>query len=104
MEALYIGYVAASVYVCLPFIYWVTAPDWYKTRTGRALMTLLGSSAAAFLIIATSGIFGAYPYREVVRYVIYSSVLVAGVRLAVLFMQLRFGNNRGAWVDDNDTT
>lgn len=100
MEALYIGYVAASVYACLPLIYWVTAPDWHKTMAGRSLMMLLASTAVTFLLLASSGLFGAYPYRELVRYIVYSSVLIAGVRLAILFMQLRFGSNRDAWVDD----
>lgn len=91
MTALYIGYLAASVYVCLPFIYWMTAPDWWKTRTGRSLMMLLTATAATFIMLASSGIFGDYPGREIVRYVIYGSVLVAGLRLAFLFFQLRFG-------------
>ena len=91
MTALFVGYLAASVYVCLPFIYWMTAPDWWKSRTGRSLMMLLASTAATFLLIASSGIFGAYPFRDVVRFVIYGSVLIAGLRLAFLFFQLRFG-------------
>jgi hypothetical protein len=33
--------------------------------------------------------FGDYPARELVRYAVYGSVLVFGVRLAVLFFQLR---------------
>lgn len=91
MKAIYLGYVAASVYACLPLIYWATAFDWHRSSTGRALMMLLASTAAAFLMIATSGIFGAYPGREAVRYIVYGSVLVAGVRIAVLIFQLKFG-------------
>jgi hypothetical protein len=99
MKAIYIGYLAASVCISLPFIYWITAPDWWKSRAGRALMMLLGSLAALLLLLLTAGIFGDYPAREFVRYAVYGGVLVAGVRLAVLFFQLRFGadwaNNRG---------
>ena len=91
IPGLYIGYVAGSFWVALPVIYWMTAPDWWRTRTGRALMMLLGSLAALFLLIITSGLFGATPFREVLRTVIYSAVLVAAVRLAVLFFQLRLG-------------
>jgi len=89
IPGLYIGYVAGSFWVALPIIYWVTAPDWWKTRTGRALMMLLGSLASLFILIITSGLFGATPLREVFRLVIYSAVLVAAVRLAILFFQLR---------------
>ncbi|RAX50849.1 hypothetical protein DQ353_00150 [Arthrobacter sp. AQ5-05] len=91
MKAIYLGYIAASVYACLPFINWAVNPDWHKSSTGRAMMMLLASTAAAFLMIATSGMFGAYPGREVVRYIVYGAVLVAGVRLAVLFFQLKIG-------------
>lgn len=91
MKAIYLGYIAASVYACLPFIYWATALDWHKSSTGRALMMLFSSTAAAFLMIATSGLFGAYPGREVVRYIVYGAVLVAGLRLAVLLFQLKLG-------------
>lgn len=90
MKAIYIGYLAASVWVCLPFIYWITAPDVFKSREGRALMMLLGSTAAVFFLIATSSFFGSYEWRELVRLIIYGSVLVSGVRLAILFFQLRF--------------
>lgn len=89
IPGLYIGYVAGSFWVALPIIYWVTAPDWWRTRTGRALMMLLGSLASLFILIITSGLFGATPLREVFRLVIYSAVLVAAVRLAILFFQLR---------------
>ena len=93
MKAVYLGYIAASVYVCLPLIYLITAPDWHKTRTGRAMMMMLGSLAALFVLLLTAGIFGDYELRELVRYVIYGSVLVAGVRIAFLFFQLRFGKD-----------
>ncbi|SEI44538.1 hypothetical protein SAMN04487917_101330 [Arthrobacter sp. yr096] len=91
LPGLYIGYVAGSFWVALPIIYWICHPDWWMTRMGRALMMLLGSLAALFILIITSGIFGATPLREVFRIVIYSAVLVAAVRLAVLFFQLRIG-------------
>lgn len=91
LPGLYIGYVAGSFWVALPIIYWVTAPDWWRTRTGRALMMLLGSLASLFILIITSGLFGATPLREIFRIIIYSAVLVAAVRLAVLFFQLRIG-------------
>lgn len=90
MKAIFIGYLAASVWVCLPFIYWATAPGAFKSREGRALMMLLTSAAAVFFLIATSSMFGEYAWREVVRFVVYTAVLVSGVRLAVLFFQLRF--------------
>lgn len=99
MNAIFIGYLAASVCICLPFIYWITAPDWWRSRAGRALMMLLGSLAALFVLLLTSRMFPDPTVREVLRYIIYSSVLVAGVRLAILFFQLRFGadwaKNRG---------
>lgn len=89
IPGLYIGYIAGSFWVALPIIYWVTAPDWWRTRTGRALMMLLGSLASLFILIITSALFGATPLREIFRLVIYSAVLVAAVRLAILFFQLR---------------
>jgi hypothetical protein len=99
MSAILIGYLAASVCICLPFIYMITAPDWWRSRAGRALMMLLGSLAALFILLLTSRLFPDPVLREVLRYIIYSSVLVAGVRLAILFFQLRFGadwaKNRG---------
>lgn len=100
MNAIYIGYVAASVCICLPFIYWITAPDWWKSRAGRALMMLLGSLAALFLLLMASALFREnVVLREMLRYVVFTAVLVAGVRLAILFFQLRFGadwaKNRG---------
>ena len=91
IPAIYIGYVAGSFFIALPFIYWMTAPDWWRSRTGRALMMLLGSLAAVFLLIMTSSLFGAYPFREWVRAGIYGSAAVAAVRLSVLFFQLRLG-------------
>ena len=89
IPGLSIGYIAGSFWVALPIIYWVTAPDWWRTRTGRALMMLLGSLASLFILIITSALFGATPLREIFRLVIYSAVLVAAVRLAILFFQLR---------------
>lgn len=97
MEALYVGYAAGAVYFALPFLYWWTAPDWWKTSAGQALMMLMASSALAFVMILATGIFGAYPYREVVRYVIYGAVLIAGIRLSALFLQLRFGSHQETW-------
>lgn len=96
---IFVGYVAGSFWFALPFIYMVTAPDWRKTRTGRALMMLLGSLALLFALIVSSSLFGEYPGRDLVRFIVYSAVLVAAVRLAVLFFQLRLGadwaNKRG---------
>ena len=51
MRAIYIGYLAASVCICLPLIYHITAPDWHRSEAGRALMTLLASLAALFILI-----------------------------------------------------
>ena len=93
MKAVYLGYLAASVYMCLWAIYWMTAPDWHKSRTGRAMMMMLGSLAVLFLQLLTSGILGDYALRELVRYLTYGSVLVAGVRVAFLFFQLRFSKD-----------
>ncbi|WP_314324572.1 hypothetical protein [Paenarthrobacter ilicis] len=89
-----IGYVPGSFWVALPVVYWVTAPDWRKTKAGRALMMLLGSLAALFLLIIASSLFCATPFREVLRTVTYFAVLVAAVRLAVLLFQFRFGPDR----------
>jgi hypothetical protein len=100
MNAIFIGYLAASVCICLPAIYWITAPDWWRSRAGRALMMLLSSLGSLLLLLLASGLLREHTViREALRYVIYSYVLVAGVRLAVLFFQLRFGadwaKNRG---------
>ena len=100
IPGLYIGYIAGSFWVALPIIYWVTAPDWWRTRTGRALMMLLGSLASLFILIITSALFGATPLREIFRLVIYSAVLVAAVRLAILFFQLRINAD---WAQRKDT-
>jgi hypothetical protein len=89
VKAVYIGYLAASVCIALPFIYWATALDWHKTRTGRAMMMMLSSLAALFTILLTSFLVPDPTFREALRYLVYSYVLVAGVRLAFLFFQLR---------------
>lgn len=93
MKAIYIGYIAASVYACLPFIYWPTAFGWYKSSTGRALMIVFASTAATFAMITTSGLFGAYPGRELIRYFVYGALPLAGLRLAVLLFQLKIDPN-----------
>lgn len=93
MEAIYIAYVAGSFWVSLPLIYWGTAPDWWKSRTGRALMTLFTSLALVFILIVTSSMWGAYPLREAARYVVYSWAAVAAIRIAALLFQLRLGAN-----------
>ena len=95
-----VGYLAASVCISLPGIYWVTAPDWWRSRAGRALMMLLSSLGSLLLLLIASGLMReATDVREILRWLVYSYVLVAGVRLAVLFFQLRFGadwaKNRG---------
>lgn len=100
MKSVYIGYTAASICICLPFVYWATAPDWWLSRAGRALMMLLGSLSALFLILIVGALFrDNVELREALRYLVYSGVMVAGVRLAILFFQLRFGadwaKNRG---------
>lgn len=100
MNAVVIGYMAASVCICLPFIYWITAPDWWRSRAGRALMMLLGSLAALFTLLLSSALLRDYEtLREILRWIVFSGVLLAGVRLAILFFQLRFGadwaRNRG---------
>lgn len=89
MNANYIGYAAAIIWITLPVVYLTTAPDWRKSRTGRALMWLLGSTAALFVLLITGGIFGDYPFKEWVRGGVFAAVLYAGVRLATLFVQLR---------------
>lgn len=93
MEAIYIAYVAGSFWVALPLIYWGTAPDWWKSRTGRALMMLFASLALLFILIITSSLFGATPLREVLRYIVYSTVALAAIRIAALLFQLRLGAN-----------
>jgi hypothetical protein len=84
-----VGVVAAIVWVILPVVYWATAPDWRKTKVGRSLMYLLGSTSALFLLLLTVRLFGQYPGRAFVHAAVYALVLVAGLRLAVLFVQLR---------------
>jgi hypothetical protein len=89
MNANYVGYAAAVIWITLPVVYMVTAPDWRKSRTGRALMWLLGSTAGLFLLLITGGIFGDYPFKEWVRAAVFAAVLYAGIRLSVLFVHLR---------------
>ena len=89
LSAIAIGYVAGSFFIALPFIYWITAPEWWKSREGRAFMMMLGSLASVFLLIMTSSLFGAYELRDLVRTFIYTVAAVGAVRLAVLFFQLR---------------
>lgn len=84
-----IGYAAGVVWVILPVVYAATAPDWRKTRTGRAFMWLLASTGALFLLLITGGIFGDYPGKDWVRGTVFALVLLAGIRLAVLFVHLR---------------
>lgn len=84
-----IGIVAAIVWVTLPAVYWVTAPDWHLTKTGRALMYLLSSTAALFALLLTSRLFGDYAIKPFVHAGVYTAVLLAGIRLAVLFVELR---------------
>jgi hypothetical protein len=89
MNANYIGYSAAIIWVTLPLVYMATAPDWRKSRTGRALMWLLGSTAALFVLLLTGGLFRDYPLKEWVRGGVFAAVLYAGIRLSVLFVHLR---------------
>jgi hypothetical protein len=100
MHPNFLGYIAASICICLPFIYWSTAPDWWKSRAGRALMMLLGSLSALFLLLIAGAFFRHNSeLRDWLRYFVYCGVLVASVRLAILFFQLRLGadwaKNRG---------
>ena len=94
IPSIYIGYVAGSFFIALPFIYWITAPGWWASREGRAFMMMLGSLASVFLLIMTSSLFGAYAFRDLVRTLIYTAAAVGAVRLAVLFFQLRIGAGR----------
>lgn len=94
MSAVYIGYVAAMVWVTIPLVYRITAPDWRRTRVGRAFMYLTGSTALLFVLLLTGGLFGEYPGREIVRAVVYATVLVAGVHLIGLFIRLRVEGDR----------
>lgn len=89
--ALFIGYFAGSLWLALPGVYWITAPDWWRSPTGRALMNLFFSLALLFVLIITSGLFGASPLREVLRIVVYGWVAGAAVRTCVLLAQLRLG-------------
>src|SRR5688572_29265576 len=102
MEAIYVGYVAAGVYVILPFIYGITAPDWRKTQAGASFMVMLIALALVFTLITTTRVFGEYQGREAVRAVIYGLVLVAGARVGVLFLQLRYGKGRVEWLIQQD--
>jgi len=89
MNANYIGYAAAIIWITLPLVYMATAPGWRKSLEGRALMWLLGSTAGLFLLLLTGGIFGDYPFKEWVRGGVFAAVLYAGIRLSVLFVKLR---------------
>jgi len=89
--SLFIGYFAGSLWVCLPIIYWICHPDWYKTPTGRAMMNLFFSLALVFLLVITGGLFGQSEFRNVLRIVVYGWVAGAAVRTAVLLIQLRLG-------------
>jgi hypothetical protein len=100
LPAIAIGYVAGSFFIAMPFIYWMTAPGWWQSRTGRAVMMQHGALAAVFLLIMTSSLFGAYSFRELVRALIYTAAALAAVRLAVLLFQLRLGAD---WHNRKDT-
>jgi hypothetical protein len=89
-----IGYLAGVVWFLIPFVYLGTAPDWRKTRVGRAFMWLAGSTAALFGLLISGGVFGNYPGREIVRGVVFAAVLFAGVQLIVLFLRLRLEGDR----------
>lgn len=89
MRAIYFGYAAAVIWCTLPVVYCITAPDWRKSSTGRALMWLLGSTAGLFILLLTSRIFGDYWFKEWVHGTVYAAVLYAGIRLSVLFVNLR---------------
>lgn len=94
MRAVYIGYVAAIVWVIIPLVYVATAPDWHRTRVGRAFMYLVGSTAALFLLLLTSGVFGNYAGKEWVHGAVYTAVLGAGIHLVGLFIRLRVEGDR----------
>lgn len=84
-----VGVVAAIVWILLPVVYLVTAPDWHRTKVGRALMYLLGSTSAMFVVLLTSRMFGDYAGKPFVHAGVYLLVMMAGLRLAVLFIELR---------------
>ena len=94
MNANIIGYLAGVVWFLIPFVYLGTAPDWRKTRVGRAFMWLTGSTAALFFLLITGGIFGDYPFKQWVRAGVFLAVLYAGVQLIVLFLRLRLEGDR----------
>lgn len=89
MSANYIGYAAAVIWCTLPVVYWVTAPDWHKSATGKTMMWLLGSTAALFALLLTGGLFGDYALKEWVRGTVFLAVFYAGVRVSILFVHLR---------------
>lgn len=105
MNAVFIGYAAALVCIVLPFIYAGTAPDWWKSRSGRALMMLMSSLGSMFLLLIFSRTLRKeFPVGwEVLQYIVYSYVLVASVRLAVLFFQLRIGAEWAKERGENET-
>lgn len=88
---LFIGYFAGSLWLCLPIIYWICHPDWHLSPTGRAMMNLFFSLALLFLLIITSGIFGASEWRDILRILVYSWVAMAAIRTGILLIQLRLG-------------
>ena len=92
--AYFVGVAAAIVWVILPLVYLATAPDWKKTKVGRALMYLLGSTSAMFLLLLTSRLIGDYTGKALVHAAVYFLVMLAGLRLAVLFVQLRIEMER----------
>lgn len=94
MKAVYIGYLAGLVWIIIPFVYLGTAPDWRKTRVGRAFMWLAGSTSGLFLLLITGGLFGDYPFREWVRGGVFLAVLFAGIQLVILFLRLRLEGDR----------
>ena len=99
MKAVYIGYLAGLVWIIIPFVYLGTAPDWRKTRVGRAFMWLAGSTSGLFLLLITGGLFGDYPFREWVRGGVFLAVLFAGIQLVILFLRLRLEGDRLARED-----
>ena len=94
MKADYIGYLAGLVWIVIPFVYLGTAPDWRKTRVGRAFMWLAGSTSALFLLLITGGLFGEYALRQWVRGGVFLAVLFAGLQIIALFLRLRVEGDR----------
>jgi hypothetical protein len=87
---------ATSAAACWVFValYGARSP-WRRNQVGRSIMWLALSLALILTLISTSFLFGAYPGRDLVRNLIYSSLPVALVQFTRVLVRVQQGRERG---------